>query len=493
MPFVPGFRPGVSGFHFENSKDVFGHTPLLTIPVGPVTVPIGDAANGLCGGMAFAACDYFLIGSPPAPLDGVPGTTFDYLVRRLFDSFNLASVPPGPARYMALMNPALPDHETDASRAGLAPRGRAWVMINIEWPKIRRDLDEGTLCPLGLIRIKSLNPFEMGTNHQVLAYGYDLTGTQLVLHVYDPNHPGEDVRISLDIGDPEHTTAVTQSTGEDVFCFFRTDYRFAQPPPVDQGPPLPGDEVPWLEDELPAGAAPDEQAQEWWWTSFFMPRSGRAAHVSLLASGRHEHAFSGATKTLTVDSGDVLFTYIRLDTAKPPREVMLQWHDGTWEHRAFWGEDLIAIGSAGTASRRRIGDLPAVGKWARLDVPAAAVGLEGSLVDGISFTLYDGMAAWDRAGKIGSALTGSDRLVTGARKGRGRRITALCSPGAAWSPRPVAQAIADLRRGDCRYLVAGAGGRKSEIIVVSGPTGPYLRTKPDRASVNKLARLPPCD
>lgn len=175
MPFVAGFQPSVSGFPFPNK---WPSVPLLDLRVGPVDVPIGKASNGLCGGMVFAACDYFLRLSPPARLDGVAGTTYDYLVRRLFDSFNLAIVPPGPARYMHLMNPAPPDYETTASNAGVAPRGRAWVMVNEEWPLIRKDLDNGVLCPLALVRIKSLDPFMLGKNHQVLAYGYELPGTQ---------------------------------------------------------------------------------------------------------------------------------------------------------------------------------------------------------------------------------------------------------------------------------------------------------------------------
>jgi PKD repeat protein len=36
----------------------------------------------------------------------------------------------------------------------------------------------------------------------------------------------------------------------------------------------------------------------------------------------------------------------------------------------------------------------------RLEVPAATVGLEGRVLHGMSFTLYDGRATWDRAGKV---------------------------------------------------------------------------------------------
>jgi hypothetical protein len=79
---------------------------------------------------------------------------------------------------------------------------------------------------------------------------------------------------------------------------------------------------------------------------------------------------------------------------------MLQWNDGTWDHRAYWGQSLISYGVEGTASQRRMGPLPAAGKWVRLQVPASLVGLEGHTVNGMAFTLYGGSATWDRAGKL---------------------------------------------------------------------------------------------
>ena len=71
---------------------------------------------------------------------------------------------------------------------------------------------------------------------------------------------------------------------------------------------------------------------------------------------------------------------------------MLQWFDDdrTWNHRAYWGEDLIGWGTNGTPDRRRLGELPAAGQWVRLRVPAAQVGLEHRTVHGVAFTLFDG-------------------------------------------------------------------------------------------------------
>src|SRR5439155_5115491 len=51
------------------------------------------------------------------------------------------------------------------------------------------------------------------------------------------------------------------------------------------------------------------------------------------------------------------------------------------------------------ASRRYVGPLPALGQWVRLEVPASQVGLEGQTLVGMSFSMFDGRATWDYAGK----------------------------------------------------------------------------------------------
>jgi hypothetical protein len=185
--------------------------------------------------MVFAARDYYESGNPPPNDTTNPAENsflYNYLVRRLFDSFNLLRTPSGPSRYYHLMNPALPDHETELSKIGITPHGRAWVMIREEWPKIKSDIDNSKLSPLGLIQVKSLDPFQMGDNHQVLAYRYDLNGDDLDIFLYDPNKENDDnVRISLNIGNPEHTTQVSRSpAGAPVYCFFHVHYDFSFPP-----------------------------------------------------------------------------------------------------------------------------------------------------------------------------------------------------------------------------------------------------------------------
>lgn len=83
-----------------------------------------------------------------------------------------------------------------------------------------------------------------------------------------------------------------------------------------------------------------------------------------------------------------------------------------WEHRAYWGANLIGWGADGTNSRRHMGPLPAAGQWVRLEVPASAVGLEGQVVHGLALTLYNGRAAWDKVGKGSVRWLVTDHLGT---------------------------------------------------------------------------------
>jgi beta-glucosidase len=162
----------------------------------------------------------------------------------------------------------------------------------------------------------------------------------------------------------------------------------------------------WVEDSLPAGATPGVDNDSWNWVSSNpTPFSGALANQSSLTNGLHQHYFYGATATLTVHTGDTLSAYVYLDPANPPSEIMLQWNDGTWEHRAYWGANQITYGNAGTNSRRQMGALPSAGQWVQLLVPASQVGLEGSVLNGMAFTLYNGRATWDHAGLAGTAVT----------------------------------------------------------------------------------------
>lgn len=83
------------------------------------------------------------------------------------------------------------------------------------------------------------------------------------------------------------------------------------------------------------------------------------------------------------------------------------------------------------------------------------------------------------------------RAVTQSGKDRHGDITSLCNPGQFWSPRRKADAIADIEKGEHSYYVPWPEG-PTEIRVVHGPTGKYLRTDRDQTTRNNLDDLPDC-
>jgi hypothetical protein len=157
----------------------------------------------------------------------------------------------------------------------------------------------------------------------------------------------------------------------------------------------------WIEDAAPAGAQLQGNS-EWQFVTKDAGQvySGEKA-TTRKASDLSQHFFTGAAPGLKIGEGDKLFAYVYLDPADPPKEIMLQWNDGSWEHRAYWGEDVIPWGGTGTPSRLAMGPLPQTGEWVRLEVEAAKVGLNpGAVVNGWAFTQQGGTTFWDKAGIV---------------------------------------------------------------------------------------------
>lgn len=165
----------------------------------------------------------------------------------------------------------------------------------------------------------------------------------------------------------------------------------------------------------------------------------RSAHVA----GLHQHYLDRATRTLALQAGDQLYAWVLLDREAPPRELMLQWQVGaSWDHRAYWGADLIAWGQDGTPSRLQQSTavppaVPTVGIWQRLVMSPAALGLEGATVNGVAFTLFDGQAAFGPCGVLrgGAELPWLDpaTLDSGTQRGDGEAWTFV---DAAWRDVP---------------------------------------------------------
>jgi len=126
-------------------------------------------------------------------------------------------------------------------------------------------------------------------------------------------------------------------------------------------------EIVWIDDAPPRGAKLQGNSPWKWVEKDKAPvHSGNRASTRSAGDEVSQHFFTGANPPLTVGEGDILFTHVYLDPNDPPKQIMLQWNDGSWEHRAYWGENVIPWGKNKTASRLYMGPLPEVGGWVRL-------------------------------------------------------------------------------------------------------------------------------
>lgn len=189
MP-ATSFKPTRHGFHFGNEfvnriVEIPGRAPIAT--------------RGRCGGMAYAALDYYFAGiaipthvaedfSPDrVPADGK--RLADYIYRRLFRSMADGGV-------NFLMWTLYRDEATIFGKG-------VTRLTKEELPKLRRQIDAGRPMALGLISAKNL--LDIGNNHQVVAYGYDYhqEPDRTVIYIYDNNYPDrDDVTLVTDPANP---------------------------------------------------------------------------------------------------------------------------------------------------------------------------------------------------------------------------------------------------------------------------------------------------
>lgn len=170
-----------------------------------------------------------------------------------------------------------------------------------------------------------------------------------------------------------------------------------------------GNETIFFDDALPPKADENGTANVRWISWKWVPKPGPvfSGEFSHTISGDpvekiHQHYFEKANPPLRITSADTLFAYVYIDPTTPPKTIMMQWNDGSWDHRAYWGENLIPFGRDGTANQMPMGPLPAAGQWVRLEVPASKVGLTQPVIDinGWSFDHFGGRVYWDKVGVL---------------------------------------------------------------------------------------------
>jgi hypothetical protein len=250
------FHPETHGFAFINSwdfedaerqtlRDTFDRylkwgtlasTAVLGLP-GAILAPLGITTlrnkleaglapgYGLCGGMAFAALDYFLADRPlPRGDHAWDHPTADTRLRRYLWQRQIRSLVSDLDRFLAWL--VLLEYVPKAwpFRGGEA---RLEALTRKEWAKLKRRIDQGTPVPLGLVRDTEY----VFDNHQVLALGYsEPDQTRGTISLYDPNCPDVESQISFQWG--ADSEWITESCGgiAPLRGFFCEIYEPADPP-----------------------------------------------------------------------------------------------------------------------------------------------------------------------------------------------------------------------------------------------------------------------
>ena len=195
------FNPVQHGFKFRN--DFVNH--VLSSPL----LGINFDTQGRCGGMAFAALDYWhhhlaVPEDSSLPLDGTLVST--YIYDRLINSITANA-----ARNYSFMQ--TPDNPTWFWGIGVARTTREW-----EFPKLQQLINQGQPCVLGLTQARDIGGF--GNDHQVVAYGYEVGDPYSTVLIYDNNFPDEEIRLKFKTVYDPGEREVHHSHGHDWRGFF---------------------------------------------------------------------------------------------------------------------------------------------------------------------------------------------------------------------------------------------------------------------------------
>jgi hypothetical protein len=240
------FDPTRHGFGFPN---IFVNE-LVTLPpevyrllprVVRRALPEGKlATHGRCGGMAYAAMDYYFAGraAPRMGANEFPPRDRSPLSRYLFSRQLQSFAVPTAARFIIWT--------LAADTPSWLFKGVRRATVEDELPRLRRAVDAGRPVVLGLVGARTLGAVGDG-NHQVVAYGYEGSNPRretVTVYLYDGNHPGQVVRLLL--GNGREGVLQRSPSGERTWRgFFVQEYSERTPPELvvdpNDVPVAPGD------------------------------------------------------------------------------------------------------------------------------------------------------------------------------------------------------------------------------------------------------------
>jgi PKD repeat protein len=158
-------------------------------------------------------------------------------------------------------------------------------------------------------------------------------------------------------------------------------------------------EVPWFTERPPDGG---KNFGNW---NYAAPAkvgaySGDEARGMVHVKGLDQHGFFHSTNRMALHPGDKIYSYCYLSSEKPPTGISIGLNQGGMLYRGYWGRAL-PDDVAGAPPARRLGDLPATGKWVRLEVDPTRLGLGAApILKGVRFAQLDGAVLYDDLGVL---------------------------------------------------------------------------------------------
>ncbi len=200
--------------------------------------------QGLCGGMAYSALDYYFNDLPiPTHRVGdfggkdvlVPpdGRLHSMIFNRLIDSFadnfgKWSCVYPeldaavgaalglviGGGLLGAVVGAVWGGVYGELHEVFSCPSGGPAGMTRQELPNLLQNfLDKGIPAPIGLIYDSDI--LNIGLSHQVVAYGYSMSGTTLTIYIYDNRYHDDECTLVLDASNPGTIVETSLTKGKE--------------------------------------------------------------------------------------------------------------------------------------------------------------------------------------------------------------------------------------------------------------------------------------
>jgi hypothetical protein len=216
------FVPSIHGFNFQNN---FPGIPFLihkNLIINDLVHRLFFRKNsyGLCGGMCFTALDYFYSGKELPCIDSPPKVG-SFLHSHIFKRQNHTYGRFG--RFISKFT-------FWSLSSDIQLQGKTYK----EFSDIRLSLDKNEPVVIGLIYVHISRSIAIWSNHQVIAYRYEVDLEKNTVYLYDPNSPGcEDIVIELIRTEKGFQCFQKDLRGNEcipVRGLFKIPYRFISPP-----------------------------------------------------------------------------------------------------------------------------------------------------------------------------------------------------------------------------------------------------------------------